>query len=375
MGHTRSRRTHSPPATRAAREDCPVSTSSTTGSTVVELVETLTGVPASTSSTTGSTVVELVETLTAVPGGGGPGRVHLDSWSVRRPPDRAVRQDPPARGRPRAGSGLSQGDRTLRRARAQPRAHPHLPAHAAGPVERPRGRPRRRAGRQRAAGVQPLRRAARAARRRRRDDGPLRPAAAGEAPPARPGAGQHRPPGARGGAPRQADRRGCSVRGSTPTPWPCTPPSAAASSRPCSSSAGRPRTAPATSTARPTPSTSARTAGRCAPTSARPSTPSPHGGSGVVVLPCGAGKTLVGAAAMARAGATTLILVTNTVARPAVEGRAAQAHLPDRGGDRRVQRRGQGDPARHHRHVPGPHARAGRAPTRTSSCSTRGTGA
>ena len=38
-----------------------------------------------------------------------------------------------------------------------------------------------------------------------------------------------------------------------------------------------------------------------------------EGGSGVVVLPCGAGKTLVGAAAMARAGATTLILVTNTV--------------------------------------------------------------
>ena len=39
-----------------------------------------------------------------------------------------------------------------------------------------------------------------------------------------------------------------------------------------------------------------------------------HGGSGVVVLPCGAGKTIVGAAAMALAGATTLILVTNTVA-------------------------------------------------------------
>ncbi|HVK29766.1 MAG TPA: DNA repair helicase XPB, partial [Nocardioides sp.] len=38
-----------------------------------------------------------------------------------------------------------------------------------------------------------------------------------------------------------------------------------------------------------------------------------HGGSGVVVLPCGAGKTIVGAAAMAEAGATTLILVTNTV--------------------------------------------------------------
>src|SRR4051812_23732954 len=39
-----------------------------------------------------------------------------------------------------------------------------------------------------------------------------------------------------------------------------------------------------------------------------------HGGSGVVVLPCGAGKTLVGAAAMAQAQATTLILVTSTVA-------------------------------------------------------------
>ncbi len=38
------------------------------------------------------------------------------------------------------------------------------------------------------------------------------------------------------------------------------------------------------------------------------------GGSGVVVLPCGAGKTMVGAAAMAQAKATTLILVTNTVA-------------------------------------------------------------
>ena len=35
-----------------------------------------------------------------------------------------------------------------------------------------------------------------------------------------------------------------------------------------------------------------------------------EGGSGVVVLPCGAGKTMVGAAAMAKAQATTLILVT-----------------------------------------------------------------
>jgi len=36
-------------------------------------------------------------------------------------------------------------------------------------------------------------------------------------------------------------------------------------------------------------------------------------GSGVVVLPCGAGKTLVGAGAMAAASARTLILVSNTV--------------------------------------------------------------
>ena len=39
-----------------------------------------------------------------------------------------------------------------------------------------------------------------------------------------------------------------------------------------------------------------------------------QGGSGVVVLPCGAGKTMVGAAAMAKAQATTLILVTSTIA-------------------------------------------------------------
>ncbi len=39
-----------------------------------------------------------------------------------------------------------------------------------------------------------------------------------------------------------------------------------------------------------------------------------HGGSGVVVLPCGAGKTIVGAATMALAKATTLVLVTSTVA-------------------------------------------------------------
>ncbi len=40
----------------------------------------------------------------------------------------------------------------------------------------------------------------------------------------------------------------------------------------------------------------------------------PQGGSGVIVLPCGAGKTIVGMAAMARVQASTLILATNTTA-------------------------------------------------------------
>jgi len=41
---------------------------------------------------------------------------------------------------------------------------------------------------------------------------------------------------------------------------------------------------------------------------------SARGGSGVVVLPCGAGKTVVGMGAMARAGCKTLILTTNLTA-------------------------------------------------------------
>ncbi len=39
-----------------------------------------------------------------------------------------------------------------------------------------------------------------------------------------------------------------------------------------------------------------------------------HGGSGVVVLPCGAGKTIVGMACMERVAASTLILTTSTTA-------------------------------------------------------------
>ena len=133
----------------------------------------------------------------------------------------------------------------------------------------------------------------------------------------------------------------------------CTRPSAATSSRRCSSSAGRPRTSPATSTARRTRSRSTQDGWHLRAYQREAVECFWHGGSGVVVLPCGAGKTLVGAAAMAQAQATTLILVTNTVARAAVEGRADRAHLADRGRDRRVLRRAQGDPAGHHRDLPG----------------------
>ena len=160
-----------------------------------------------------------------------PGPVGLPG--ERRPPHRPVGQDPPARDRPRARAGLPQGDRAVRRARAVPRARAHLPADAAGAVERAGRRPRRRAGGRHAAGVQPVRRAALAAGRRRGDDGPLRPAAAGEEPDPRPGAGLQRPAGAGGGAARQEGRRDDRRARRRRTPSWCTPPSAATSSRRC----------------------------------------------------------------------------------------------------------------------------------------------
>ena len=53
----------------------------------------------------------------------------------------------------------------------------------------------------------------------------------------------------------------------------------------------------------------------------------------------------------------------------------SSADQPDRGRDRRVLRRPQGDPPGHHRHLPGADDASGRASTRTSSCSTPATGA
>ena len=95
----------------------------------------------------------------------------------------------------------------------------------------------------------------------------------------------------------------------------------------------------------------------------------------MVVLPCGAGKTIVGAAAMAHAKATTLILVTNTVsARQWKDELIRRTSLTE---DEIGEYSGttQGDPAGHHRDVPGDdHAPEGRL-RRTSSCSTPRTGA
>ena len=120
--------------------------------------------------------------------------------------------------------------------------------------------------------LQPVCRAARAARRRRRHDGPLRPAHPAQGRGARPGAAHHRPTRAGGGVCGTGRSSRWSARASTTTGSSCTPRSGATSSRSCSRSAGRLRTRPATSTARPMPSTSPRTAGRCGPTSSRPST-------------------------------------------------------------------------------------------------------
>ena len=77
------------------------------------------------------------------------------------------------------------------------------------------------------------------------------------------------------------------------------------------------------------------------------------GGSGVVVLPCGSGKTIVGAAAMDLAGHDADPGHQHS-RRTSVEVGAAATHVPDRRGDRRVLRCPQGDPAGHDRDLPGP---------------------
>ena len=193
-----------------------------------------------------------------------------------------------------------QGDRSVRRARAQSRAHPHLPAHAAGSVERAGGRPRRRAGRQRAAHLQPLRGAARAAGRRGRDDGALRPAAARQAPRPRAGAQQHRPRGLRGGASRSKKVAGHARRAHRRRTRVAVHPSQRGNLKQALLKLGWPAEdfagyvdGEAHAIKLDETDWTLRAYQQEAADSFW------HGGSGVVVLPCGAGKTLVGAAAMA----------------------------------------------------------------------------
>lgn len=118
-----------------------------------------------------------------------------------RTPHRPERQDTPPGGRPRPGRCLPSCDRALRGAGACARAHPHLPADPARAVERAGRRARRRAGRRRTRAVLALSRSARAARRHRRDDGPVRPPHPLQAPGPRTGADLHRPARAGGDPP------------------------------------------------------------------------------------------------------------------------------------------------------------------------------
>ncbi len=83
----------------------------------------------------------------------------------------------------------------------------------------------------------------------------------------------------------------CSATGSTMTPSWCTPPSAATSSRRCSSSAGRPRTYAGYVDGEAHPIALAEDGWSLRAYQAEAAESFWHGGSGVVVLPCGAGKT------------------------------------------------------------------------------------
>ena len=197
--------------------------------------------------------------------------------------------------------------------------------------------------------------AARPADRRRRDDGPLRPAAAGEGPHARPGPAHHRLPGARGGAARQEDPAAARRPASTPRPSSSTRPSAATSSRCCSSSAGRPRTWPATSTARPHPivldeselvaAALPAAGGRRASGTAAPASSS---------CPAAPARPSSAPRRWPAASATTLILVTNTVsARQWKDELLRRTSLTEEEiGE--YSGAAQGDPAGHDRHLPGP---------------------
>ena len=251
------------------------------------------------------------------------------------------------------GRRVPDGHRAVRRAGALARAHPHLPADPARAVERPRRRARRRAGRGHPAHLLPLPGAALAAGRRRRDDGPLRPAAAATKHP--------------------------------PTGWCWAAPTGRCWSRCCAAKKVKPlvgaRLDDDTVVVHPSerghlkqvllklgwpaedlagyvdgeahPIELRRTAGSCGPTSgggrSTSGTAARRGGAALR----GRQDPGRGRPRWPRPQATTLILVTNTVVGPAVARRAAAPDHADRGRDRRVLRCPQGDPPGHHRDVPG----------------------
>ena len=233
-----------------------------------------------------------------------------------------------------------------------PGAHPHLPGHPAGPVERPGCRPRRRAGRQRPDHLQPVCRAPRAARRRRRHDGPVRPPHPREGPRARPAAAHDRPPGARRSVAAQEDQaahgRTDRRRPGARAPLRARPPQAgAAQGRLARRGRGRLRRrrgAPDRPRQRELVDAALPAAGRRRVLARRLRR------RGAALWrrqdPRGCGRDGAGQGHHPDPGDQHGL-------GPAVARRADQAHQPDRGGDRRVLRRPQGGPPGHDRDLPG----------------------
>ena len=96
-----------------------------------------------------------------------------------------------------------------------------------------------------------------------------------------------------------------------------------------------------------------RTAGRCGPTSARPSRASGTAAPASSSCPAAPARRIVGAAAMAQAQATTLILVTNTVAARQWKHELLKRTTLTEDEIGEYSGAAQGDPAGHDRDVPG----------------------
>ena len=90
---------------------------------------------------------------------------------------------------------------------------------------------------------------------------------------------------------------------------------------------------------------------------------SERGGSGVIVLPCGAGKTIVGLAAMALVKQTTLVLTTSLTAVNQWRRELLDKTDPQTGGQSGVHGRAEEHRPGHAHHLPDPHAGV---PTETS---------